>query len=173
MEILLKSLTQYCGQILLILCLLNLGFLVGYARLRRKIDRSNVDTRKILSGADGQNVEKMLLRHLHERSDAEEQIGLLARRVSDLEKQLASSKRHLGIVRYDAFDDVGGNQSFALALFDDNGDGAVLNGVVGRSTAKVYCKPLVNGRSDRNLSQEEQRAIREGRDTAAKSVISL
>jgi hypothetical protein len=64
-------------------------------------------------------------------------------------------------VRYDAFEDVGGAQSFALALYDDQGNGAVMNGIVGRTDCRVYCKPLVAGRSPHNLSQEESRAISE------------
>ncbi len=70
-------------------------------------------------------------------------------RVDMLEEKMDGSKRHLGIVRYDAFDDVGGAQSFALALYDDRGDGVVVSSLVGRADCRVYGKPLRSGRSTR------------------------
>lgn len=76
------------------------------------------------------------------------------------------------MVRYDAFEEVRGNQSFAMALYDDQGNGVVLSGIVGRTDSRVYCKPLVNGRSERNLSQEEQRAIEEATASRVKSIVS-
>ena len=85
---------------------------------------------------------------------------------------MEKAKSHLGLVRYDAFEDVGGNQSFALALYDDNGDGMIINGLIGRTDCRVYAKPLVGGRSDRNLSQEERRAIEEALSRAPKSVVT-
>lgn len=85
---------------------------------------------------------------------------------------MSTSKRHLGLVRFDAFEDVGGSQSFALALYDDHGNGAVLNGLIGRTDCRVYCKPLVSGRSDRTLSQEESRAVEEAASSSPKAVIT-
>lgn len=96
----------------------------------------------------------------------------VSRRVESLESRMEVSKRHMGLVRYDAFEDVGGNQSFALALYDDDGNGAVLSSIIGRSEARVYCKPLVNGRSERSLSQEEQRAIREAKTAGPRTIVS-
>jgi hypothetical protein len=75
-------------------------------------------------------------------------------------------------VKYDAFEDVGGNQSFALAVYDDRGDGALITSLSGRTDCRVYCKPLIAGKSERNLSQEEQRAIQEAVQKGPKSIVS-
>ncbi len=107
-----------------------------------------------------------------ERSQIDKELSRLRDRIGSLERELAVSKRHVGLVRYDAFEDVSGNQSFAMALYDDNGDGAILNGIVGRADNRLYCKQLLNGRSERNLSQEEQRAIREARADGPKTIVS-
>jgi hypothetical protein len=172
MEILLRSLTQYSGQILLLLCVFNAGLAVAYFRRARNQDRVNAALKEILRDSSGENLESLLQRHLYEREQIQRELRSLSERAQSLETELAVSKRHVGMVRYDAFEDVGGSQSFALAIYDDGGNGAILNGVVGRADARVYCKPLVNGRSERNLSQEEQRAIREARDSGPKSIIS-
>jgi hypothetical protein len=71
--------------------------------------------------------------------------------------------RHVGVVRYDAFGDMGGRLSFSAALFDDNGNGLVLSSINGRSETRTYAKPLVDLRSDHTLSPEEEDAIREAR----------
>ncbi len=128
--------------------------------------------RMLLDGARGENLERLLYDHLRERLALQEQVEVLGARTKDLETKIATTKRHLGLVRYDAFDDIGGAQSFALALYDDKGDGAVLTSLVGRADCRVYAKPITNGRSERTLSQEEQRAIQDARNGGPKTILT-
>lgn len=172
MDVVLQSLTQHSSEILLFLLVVAVVFAILVFRLTRLQARSQARWRTLLSGTSGDNLEKMLYDHLRERMRMEEEIELLRNRTKDLEKRLAENKGHLGLVRYDAFEDVRGNQSFAMAIYDDQGNGAVLNSIVGRADCRVYCKPLLNGRSERDLSQEEQRAIREAQATGPKTIIS-
>lgn len=65
----------------------------------------------------------------------------------------------LGIVRYDAFDDMGGMLSFSAALLDERGDGIVISAINGRTETRCYSKPISAGGSDQNLSDEEVAAI--------------
>ncbi len=167
-----KILTQHSSEILLFLLLTVIVMAIFVVRMASTQNRSQQRWRTLLSGTNGDNLEKMLYDHLRERLRMEEEIEALRNRAKDLERRLNENKGHLGLVRFDAFDDVSGNQSFALALYDDQGNGAVLNSIVGRSDCRVYCKPLLNGRSERDLSQEEQRAIREAKSTGPKSIIS-
>lgn len=69
--------------------------------------------------------------------------------------------RHVGLVRYDAFEDVGGRLSFSCALLDDHGDGVVVTSINGRQDTRVYAKPIQGGKSGYNLSVEEEEAIRQ------------
>ena len=69
--------------------------------------------------------------------------------------------RHVGLVRYDAFEDVGGRLSFSCALLDDHGSGVVVTSINGRQDTRVYAKPVAGGRSSYNLSIEEEEAIRQ------------
>jgi len=71
------------------------------------------------------------------------------------------SVRNAGIVRYDAFEDVGGRLSFSCALLDDSGSGVVLTSINGRQDTRVYAKPVSGGASTYNLSSEEDEAIRQ------------
>jgi hypothetical protein len=69
--------------------------------------------------------------------------------------------RHVGVVRYDAFGDMGGRLSFSAAVFDARGDGFVLTSINGRSETRTYAKGLAGLRSEQTLSPEEQQAIRD------------
>jgi uncharacterized protein DUF4446 len=69
--------------------------------------------------------------------------------------------RNAGMVRYDAFEDVGGRLSFSCALLDDRGSGVVLTSINGRQDTRVYAKPIAGGSSPYNLSTEEEEAIRQ------------
>lgn len=65
----------------------------------------------------------------------------------------------IGLVRFNAFEDVGGMQSFAVALLNDRGDGVVISAINGRNEGRTYAKPVKRGRSEFTLSSEESRAI--------------
>jgi Protein of unknown function (DUF4446) len=69
--------------------------------------------------------------------------------------------RHVGVVRYDAFGDMGGRLSFSAAVFDAQGDGFVLTSINGRSETRTYAKGLVGLKSEHTLSPEEEQAIRD------------
>jgi len=69
--------------------------------------------------------------------------------------------QNVGLLRYDAFEDVGGRLSFSCAMLDDRGSGVVLTSINGRQETRVYAKPITEGRSSYNLSAEEEEAIRQ------------
>jgi hypothetical protein len=77
------------------------------------------------------------------------------------EELIEGAVRHVGLVRYDAFEDVGGRLSFSCAMLDDHGTGVVVTSINGRQDTRVYAKPIVDGRSQYNLSVEEEEAIRQ------------
>lgn len=79
---------------------------------------------------------------------------------SPLPRATAAISR-IGLIRFDAFEDSGGAQSFALALMDDDGDGIVLSSLHSRPTTRVYVKAIRRGVADAPLSDEETRALRD------------
>lgn len=75
-------------------------------------------------------------------------------------KRLAGALRNVGMVRFDAFRDLGGLMSFAFALLDDRGNGVVISSIYGRTESRTYAKPVVERSSKYELSPEEREAIR-------------
>ena len=71
------------------------------------------------------------------------------------------SVRHVALLRFDAFEDVGGRLSFSCAMLDDHRTGVVLTSINGRQETRVYAKPVTEGSSSYNLSSEEAEAIRQ------------
>jgi Protein of unknown function (DUF4446) len=69
--------------------------------------------------------------------------------------------RRVALLRYDAFEDVGGRLSFSCALLDEFGSGVVLTSINGRQETRVYAKSVTDGQSNHNLSVEEEEAIRQ------------
>ncbi len=79
-----------------------------------------------------------------------------------LEEQKGLSRfslQRFGIVRYNAFEEMGGNLSFSLAMLDDHGDGLVITSINGRTEARTYAKPIKGYDSTHNLSEEEREAV--------------
>jgi len=95
--------------------------------------------------------------------DAEDVVRRLtdiAKRVDDLDVVARVAVQHVGLVRFDAFEDMGGHLSFAAAMLDAQGDGFVLTSINGRQETRIYAKPIERGSSHYHLSDEEQEAIR-------------
>lgn len=76
-----------------------------------------------------------------------------------LRSDVVTALRHLAVVRYDAFGDMGGHLSWSMALLDDGGDGVVLTSIHGRSDSRTYAKNITAWSATQQLSPEEQEAI--------------
>ena len=77
-----------------------------------------------------------------------------------LDKKISMTLQRVGLVRFNAFEDVGSDLSFALAVLDDTGDGFVISSLFGRNETRTYAKPVTGGKSGYQLSAEEKEAIR-------------
>jgi hypothetical protein len=87
----------------------------------------------------------------------------LRQEVAALRAEAQGALRHLAVVRYDAFGDMGGHLSWSLALLDNGGDGVVITSIHGRSDARTYAKGIAAWRCEQQLSPEEQDAIAQAR----------
>jgi Protein of unknown function (DUF4446) len=92
-----------------------------------------------------------------------EDVHGLRQEVAALKAENADALRHLSVVRYDAFGDVGGHLSWSVALLDDAGHGVVLTSIHGRSEARTYAKSVAGWSCEQQLSPEEEEAIEHAR----------
>ncbi len=84
---------------------------------------------------------------------------VLMSRLSNCENETNFSIRNIGIVNFDAFDDVRGNLSFALALLNNAGDGIILTSLFGHNSCNTYVREIKNGESSVKLLTEEKEAL--------------
>jgi len=91
--------------------------------------------------------------------EVEEKINLVANAQEDLASVGRLAVQRFAVVRYDAFEDMGGQLSFSAALLDDYGDGIVITSINGRTETRTYAKPVRAMKSQHNLSDEERAAI--------------
>ena len=148
------------GIVTLILLVLTVIMLLSMVSMRVRMTRLERRYRLFMKGADGISLEKSFVRKFN-------QIDKLFETNEDHDHDIHGLKTNLGLVyskygieKYDAFDDVGGKLSFALAMLDKQNSGIILNAVHSRDNCFLYLKEIVKGESYIMLSQEEVEALR-------------
>ena len=120
--------------------------------------------RALAEGTSGGNLESMLTDHMAQVHSATDRVAEL----DELTRRLARASRgHLqrvGFLRFNPFRDAGGDQSFAVALTDQEGNGVVISSLHSRDVTRVYGKPLAGWASPYPLTEEEGQAIKKARD---------
>ncbi len=140
----------------LVLALLALGGVIFLlARQQRLLGRYQ----QLMAGTSGGNLEALLNDHVATVHDTARRITELEGLVRRLEKSGYYSFQHLGVVRFNPFQDTGSDQSFAIALVDGHGNGVVLSSLHGRDMTRVYAKPLKAWESTYQITDEEKQAI--------------
>jgi hypothetical protein len=126
----------------------------------RRVGRLSRRLAGLTRGAEGRSLDGILDAHIDKVFAVARELDELAARSAVLEADTRRAIQRVGLVRYNPFEDTGGNQSFALALIDAAGDGFVLSSLHARTGTRVYAKALAGGRSDAALSAEEAEAVR-------------
>ena len=136
--------------------LLLIGFLVQSARLGRAVR----DYRELVRGTDGATLHDRLVGSAEQAVKASDRMGEIEAFHATIDARTRRSIQHIGLVRFNPFEDTGSDQSFAIALLDDARDGVVISSLHGRSNTRVFAKPVSGGESAHTLSDEETQAIR-------------
>ena len=133
-----------------------LGLVVILAILLWRLERT---VERFTHGGKAENLDDVLALLRTEAMTARKNITALEGRLQHAEQRLQRSVQHKGMVRFNPFKDVGGDQSFSLALLDEAGDGVVISSLYARDGVRVYGKPVTAGASAYQLSEEEHKAI--------------
>jgi hypothetical protein len=138
-----------------LIALLLIGVLLMCVQMLRLSRRISALTR----GSDGSNLEQVLAAHLDAVERTGRRVDVVEQALAVLQAQIPQCMQRVNLIRYDAFDDVGGEQSFSFAITDQRGDGIILTSVYSRMDVRVYAKAIRNGRCSHALSEEEQRVL--------------
>ncbi len=108
---------------------------------------------------NGNNLEEMLQNYIKKVETVEAKNEEIISYCKVIDENIKRCTQKIGIVRYNAFKDVGSDLSFTLAILDDYNNGVVLNGIYARDSSNIYAKPIENGVSKYVLSEEEKEAV--------------
>lgn len=128
--------------------------------LARRVSALDRRLGALTRGGDGRDLGEVLEAHIDKVYAVAREVDDLAARSAVLEAVQRRAFQRVGLVRFNPFEDTGGNQSFALALLDAGGDGFVVSSLHARSGTRIYAKAVVGGRSEGALSGEETEALR-------------
>ena len=114
---------------------------------------------KFLGGSSKNTMEAILLDYYSQAKSIDERYGDIQKDISKIEKDMESCLQKVSIVRYNPFKETGGNLCYALAMLNKKNNGVLLNSIYSRDGSYSYGKAVVNGKTEHNLSAEEQEAL--------------
>ncbi|MDO5344766.1 MAG: DUF4446 family protein [Lachnospiraceae bacterium] len=147
--------------IIIVMMAIMVFVLIYMVRVSMKLTRFLKRYRIFMRGKDAVSLEKAFAQKFLEVDRLIEMSKNQANEISRLKEVLSRTTNKIGIVKYDAFPDVGGKLSFALAMLDESNSGFVLNAIHSREGCYTYVKEIVKGESYIVLGQEEKDALRQ------------
>ncbi len=118
-----------------------------------------------MAGENGVSLERKLAVEVKELRDAAESIEQLFQQQQAIHTTQQNTFQKIGFVKYNAFENIGNDLSFALTLLDGNNNGVCISSVYGRSESRIFSKPIVKGKSLAGLSQEEMESLNDALGT--------
>lgn len=134
----------------------------------KSINRLEARYRKLTRGMNNKNLEEIIVGYLNNIDEFKDEAEKIKEDQNSLEEKIKKCVQKVSILRYKAFDDIGSDLSFSIALLDDKNDGIILTGIYGRNDSTVYAKPIDNGISRYDLSDEEIEVLEDALNKAYK-----
>lgn len=138
--------------IVLILFILNMVSLVKISKLKKKY-------KSFMEGKDAKSLEETIINRFRQVDDLKVNQDLQNKDIQVLKANILKTYQKFGLVKYDAFNEMGGQLSFSLAMLDKKNNGFLLNTVHNREGSYTYVKEIFDGKSEINLSEEEEEAL--------------
>ncbi len=127
-----------------------------------KISRTMKDYKKLsalLNAPTSSNMEETIVGYIQQVNLMKNSIYSLEAKNEELNSRLKKSVQQVGFSRYNAFEAMGSDLSFSVAMLDDNSDGFVMTNIYARDESNIYAKPVINGTSTYELSLEEKNVV--------------
>lgn len=155
MESVINGINDFAPYILMGMTIIIVLLFIVVVVLFKSIGKLEDRYRRLMRGANGKNIENLLNSKLDQIQDAKQNCEDAIEDIKKLENEIKGCVQKVSIMRYKAFEDVGSDLSFSIALLDGNNDGVVLTGIYARQDSTTYAKPIDKGISRYDLSEEE------------------
>lgn len=161
MDKVIEILNNFQPYIILILLAVVIVLIITVLVLARTVNSVEKRYKKFMRGINNKNLEELIIAYLDKIDEVKKESNILREDFSALNNKLKRCIQKTAIIRYRAFEDVGSDLSFSIALLDENNSGAILTGIFGRQESTTYAKPIDKGISRYDLSEEEQQVLDE------------
>ena len=121
--------------------------------------------RIFMNGKDGADLETTIFKLTEKVASLEETLKAHKEGLEYIDARVKRSIRGYSLVRYNAYDDAGGEQSFATGLLDEHADGYILSVITNRNHVGVYAKKVINGAAETSLTAEETEALTQSKQS--------
>jgi len=135
-------------------------FLLWNILLEIRLNRERKRTTSFFRGKKAEDLEEVISQILKKQIASEKEIEGILEKIKKLEDVALHSIQKVGIIRFNPFEGVGGNQSFSLAILDQKDDGIVISSYHSKESTRIYAKPIKQGESHFPLTKEEEKAIK-------------
>jgi hypothetical protein len=161
MESILELIAGIQGYITMTLIVIIILMLILVIVLFSSLSSLEKRYRRLTRGVNNKNIEELIVNYL-EKVEESRKIAEDARELcNNLNNKVDQCIQKVAVLRYKAFENVGGDLSFSIALLDNNNYGVILTGIYGRDDSTTYAKPIEKGISRYDLSDEEQHVLNE------------
>lgn len=147
------------GVVILVLCIIIVILLVINITNICSINKLKKKYNKFMTGKNAKSLENEIIALFEDNKFIKSSIEKNKKDIRTLYKNMESTFQKIGIVKYDAFNQMGGKLSFCLALLDENNNGFILNSVHSAEGCYSYTKEIINGESSISLGEEEKQAL--------------
>lgn len=142
-----------------IVFIIQIVFIILYVLMSERYRRLQKGYTTFMKGKNGKSLEKSIYKKFEELDEIADLVRKNEDKIKDMSKKMKNHYQKVGIVKYDAFHEMGGELSFALAMLDDNDNGWIFNAMHSREGCYTYIKEIVKGESYIELSEEERTCL--------------
>ena len=132
-------------------------FLLGW------LIKTELRLKKLMAGKKAKDLEDLFIQFAKDLKELQNSRDNLSKNIANIETKVKASIRGLSTVRFNPFKDSGGNQSFAIALLNEDGDGVIISSLYSRERMSVFAKPIKNNTSEYDLTNEETEALKKAK----------
>lgn len=143
----------------IIMFMLQVALIVLLVLLYEKYNRLQKSYSVFMKGKNGKSLEKSIFKRFEKLEEIYEMVEENKNEIGKLYKKMESHYQKVGIVKYDAFHEMGGNLSFVLTMLDENNNGWIFNAMHSREGCYTYIKEIVKGESYIELGEEERQCL--------------
>jgi len=116
--------------------------------------------KKFFVGTKGKNLEDVMIKLDSQMAELKDMQIKINEHLTEVDKRLDKSIRNIEVIRFNPFEDAGSNQSFAMSFLNDEGNGVIISSLYARDRMSIFAKPISKGKSDFDLSEEEQNVLK-------------